>query len=191
MSKHTVPRSILILILGLGTAAMAADNAFVPDAEPPVPASVRPGAPWQEAPTQLPPWPSEADLVELVLDGPRSSLRYFIDGRHLRVGSDGVVRYTLVARAPGGASNVSVEGIRCTPRGAYKLFAIGLEGRFETLADSEWQPISELSSERYRDALWRFHLCVPLAFRPRPETDMIRSLSGHLAPRQNMGFQAD
>ena len=186
-------RLSLPLLAGLGLAmpVSSAENAFVTDAEPPVPSSVQAGTPWKEADTPLPPWPRDADLVELVPDGPDSALRYFIDTANLRVGSDDVVRYTLVAEGRGGTRNLSVEGLRCTPKGAYKTYAYGAGERFVPIDSEEWLPLPAHDGERWRHDLWRFHFCIPQAFAPRPKFDMVRSLEGRISPRQNMGFLPD
>src|SRR5688572_18314077 len=60
----------------------------------------------------LPPYPQDANLVEFAF-GASGSHRYFVDASTLDVGADGVVRYSLVVRTTGGASNASFEGIRC------------------------------------------------------------------------------
>lgn len=180
-----------LLMAWLSPSLAARNDAFVPDQEAPGPRDIQPGKSWREAPIRLPPWPKDADLLEFQLDGPEDAFRYFIDTKHLSVGPDKVVRYTLVAQSRSGTRNVSFEGIRCTPKGQYKVFAYGAGGRFSPLDGTDWQPVSEFDMERYRYDLWRFHLCVPRGFKPRPKKDMIRSLSGHIAPRQNTGFQAD
>ncbi|NKN31825.1 CNP1-like family protein [Marichromatium bheemlicum] len=189
------PRNhLLTLLLPLaltGPLPASADNAFVTDPEAPTPSSVREGTRWQERATPPPPWPEEADLIEFELDQPHAGFRYFIDGRHLQVGSDDVVRYTLVAQAPSGARNLSFEGLRCTPRGTYKTYAYGAAGRFVLLDEPQWQPIGDHAHERFRQELWRHHFCVPRGFTPRPRKDMLRSLQGHIAPRQNSGFLTD
>lgn len=194
MKTHPNARPSLLslsLLLALGAARADPQGHFAPDPEPPVPSSVESGTPWQEIEVGLPPWPKDGDLIEMELDGPPTTFRYFIDGANLRIGADGVVRYTLVAQAPSGTRNLSVEGLRCTPRGAYRVYAYGVGGRFDALAGSDWRPIGDQASEGFREALWRFHLCVPRAFEPRPLKDMIRSLGGRIPERQNMGFQAD
>lgn len=194
-SLRLLPRPARLLPIGLllGLSGAWADNAFVPDAEPPAPSSITPGQAWQEADSTLPPWPKDADLVELVPDGPDSALRYYIDTRNLQVGTDGAVRFTLVAEGQSGARNLSVEGIRCTPKGVYKTYAYGSSstGRFDPVPGTDWQAIGGEGAERWRYDLWRFHFCVPQGFKPRPKTDMIRSLKGPISPRQNMGFQSD
>ncbi|GAB0150251.1 hypothetical protein McPS_29910 [Marichromatium sp. PS1] len=188
------PHRLLPLLLPLALlrpTPTLADNAFVTDPEAPTPSSVREGVRWQERATPPPPWPEESDLIELELDRPHAGFRYFIDGRHLQIGDDGVVRYTLVAQGPSGARNLSFEGLRCTPRGTYKTYAYGAAGRFVLLDEPQWQPLGERDHERFRKALWRHHFCVPRGFAPRPRKDMIRSLQGRIAPLQNSGFLTD
>ncbi|WP_295401499.1 CNP1-like family protein [uncultured Thiocystis sp.] len=184
--KHPTVAPICLLLI-LATPTSAGENNFALDPEPPGPAYLEPGKAWREATTPLPPWPQDADLIEFEPDGPSSAFRYFIDGRHLGVGADQVVRYTLVAESRNGGRNLSYEGIRCTPNGQYKVFAYGSGGQFSPLEGADWQPIAE----RYRHELWGFHFCVPRGFKPRIKKDMIRSLTGHTASRELSGFQAD
>lgn len=181
----------LCLLLTCATASHAASEIFVPDSEPSVPSSVKDVEAWREGSVSLPPWPANADLVEFTPDGPATAFRYFIDGKHLTVNADGTVRYTLVAENAGGTRNLSFEGIRCTLRGEYNVFAYGAGGTFNLVDGAEWQPISERAAERYRGDLWRFHFCVPRDSKPRPKTDMLRSLRGQIQPRQNIEFQSD
>ncbi len=179
-----------MLAIWLGP-SQAREDVFVPDPEPPGPLEFIPGEPWREAAVPPPPWPKDADLVEFKLDGPPDPFRYFIDAKHLSIGPDRVVRYTLVVEGRNGTRNLSFEGIRCTPKGQYKVYAYGVAERFSTLEGSEWQRVLTPDAERYRLDLWRFHLCVPREFKPRPKQDMIRSLKGRIPPRQNTGFQSD
>lgn len=189
-------REYLALSIGLlllaAAGSRAAENVFVPDAEAPPPSSIEERKPWQEAKTPLPPWPSDSDLVEFRLDSAAPDpFRYFIDKTHLSVGTDGIVRYTLVAEGSNGTRNVSFEGLRCTPRGIYKVYAYGAGGRFAAVDGADWHPVFDPSADIYRKELWQYHFCVPREFKPRPKKDMLRSLQGHIAPRQNTGFQAD
>jgi hypothetical protein len=189
--KQSILLPLCFSLVSLG-ASSAADNAFVPDAHAPAPTSIKEGTPWRETQSPLPPWPGDADLLEFKLESPASDpFRYFIDKTHLTTGSDGVVRYTLVAEGNSGTRNLSVEGIRCTPRGEYKVYAYGGAGKFTAIDGGAWQPIASPMADVYRKELWQYHLCIPREFKPRPKKDMIRSLQGHIAPRQNTGFQAD
>lgn len=193
MPRRLTAGLALMLALNAGLAlARSGDNAFVSDAEPDTPDSVRDALPWQEAETQLPPWPADDDLIELHLDGPRSELRFLLDGRHLAIGADAVVRYTLVIEGRNGHRNVSFEGLRCTPKAVYKLYAYGQNGRFVPIDDPQWQPISgRLSQDRHHVELWRHYLCEPRAFRPRPREEMRRLLRGAGDASEPSGFFSD
>ena len=141
------------------------------------------------APT-LPPWPKDSDLVELHLDDSSPSFRHYIDGKYISVGSDGVVRYTLVSDSQGGARNISFEGLRCTPNGELKIYAYGNNGRFERNL-TEWQPIHGGRSNQVHRQLHRQILCVPLKFEPRPKKDMIRAMRTRVPQEANTGFLPD
>lgn len=189
MRQTRFTRLYVLFAMLWGTSVLAEDSPFIHEPEPFTPSSVKPGTPWTEALTRLPPLPADADLIEFRLDGAQDSFRYFIDGKHLSVGPDEVVRYTLVARSDTGARNLSFEGIRCTPQGQYRVFAYGTGSGF-TPVNEDWREIGP-ATERYRVELQRHHFCIPRAFKPRPVKDMKRSLQGHIAPRQNSGFLPD
>jgi CNP1-like family len=83
--------------------------------------------PWEEQKWALPEYPADANLVRFYVS-PTTPFEFFVDSKSVSVGKDGVVRYTLVARSPSGASNVSYEGIRCESR-ERKLYAFGSPDR--------------------------------------------------------------
>jgi CNP1-like family protein len=83
--------------------------------------------PWEEQKASLPAYPVEGNLVRFYV-GPTSPFEFFVDSASVSLGKDGVVRYTLVARSPSGALNVSYEGIRCESR-ERKLYAFGRSDR--------------------------------------------------------------
>lgn len=181
----------LLLALALSLAAVADENPFMSEPGPPTPSSVEEGKAWTEALSQMPPWPTDADLVEIALSGAPDPFRYFIDSTHLTVGPDKVVRFTLVAQSSSGTRNLAFEGIRCTPKGQYKVYAYGVSGQFTPVWRNDWAPISEISTERYRADLWRYHFCEPEAFMPRRRSDIIRSLKGRIPSGRGAGFQLD
>lgn len=188
-SNITLALVVAVLPL-LPTLGSAAERPFIDEPEPITSSRVQEGEPWKEGSTSLPPWPADSDLVEFTLDGQSSPFRYFIDSKHLAVGADGVVRYTLVVESASGMRNVSFEGLRCTPNGTYKVYAYGSAGSFKHV-DQDWQPILDRGYDRYHRALHRILLCVPLKFEPRPKKDMIRALEGHVPRRTNAGFLPD
>ncbi len=186
---------ILMLTLLLPSVMVGAEKkfgTFIDEAEPAGPASLQEGKQWAEVRANLPPWPADSDLVELKVDfRSPGNFRYFIDGRHLQVGADEVVRYTLVAEAPSGTRNVTVEGLRCTAQGTYRQYAYGANGAFIPIEEGDWQPISLQTGDRLHKELHGHFLCVPRAFAPRPVKDMIRAFKGQVQVRENAGFLTD
>ena len=105
---------------------------------------------WLEhTPTALPPYPKSDHLLEFNVAAV-TSFRFFIDSSSLSIGSDGVVRFVLVARSPSGAENVSYEGILCTGA-SYRLYATGRhDGTWTEARDDRWRPIPHQSVDWHR-----------------------------------------
>ena len=118
-------------------------------------------APWQELKDVEPPtFPLQENLREFHA-GPATTNSYFIDASTLTVGDDRVVRYVLVVRTSGGATNVTFEGINCKDR-TWKLYATG--HRDGTWVKSratrvEWRPIENKSVNPHHSALNRDLFC--------------------------------
>lgn len=100
---------------------------------------------------------SEALLAFYV--SPTSANRFFIDGASLSVGSDGVVRYTLVIEAGGGARNVTFEGIRCETR-EFRLYATGRDdGSWVRSRNDMWRRIVDKPVNRHHAELYFNYFC--------------------------------
>jgi hypothetical protein len=114
---------------------------------------------WREAEGAPPAFPRTKDgkLIEFPVSG-ASSFRFFIDPASLAVGTDGVVRYTLVARSPSGFENITYEGMRCGVPGTYKVFALGNDGRWSP-ARGEWREIEPRSVQRWHMELRSRYFC--------------------------------
>lgn len=112
-------------------------------------------APAQET-VALPAYPRPERLIEFFVAA-TSEFRFFIDAASLSVGSDGVVRYTLVARSPAGVDNVSFEGMRCTSA-QVRTYALGRDGAWGG-QPGEWRPIEPRSVQRWHNALYREYFC--------------------------------
>lgn len=113
---------------------------------------------WQEMKTEMPPAPQAANLVSFYVS-PTASMRFAIDVNSISIGSDGVVRYTLVSKSQAGAENVSYEGIRCQTY-ENKLYAFGQkDGSWSGARLSGWKQISESSGNRQHAALAKDFLC--------------------------------
>ena len=100
------------------------------------------------------------------------------------------MRYTLVVESQTGARNVSFEGLRCTPSGAYRIYAYGYDGRFEK-TDSDWIRIYGRSHDKIHEDLHKLILCIPRAFTPRPKKEILRAMRAPDFQEVNTGFIAD
>ncbi len=117
------------------------------------------GEPWRE--TQVPPpaFPSPENLIEFSA-GPAATARFMIDGSSLSVGEDGVIRFVLVIRTAGGATNVSFDGIRCDTR-ERRAYAYGRDDRsWHAVAEARWVPVNAGGSNSPYAALYRYYFCA-------------------------------
>ena len=125
---------------------------------------------WQEAPLgELPPPPQEADLIAFMVVDSRTD--FYVDAKSIKIGSDDVVRYTMLARGQGGAVNLTYEGIRCATSEGRLYAAAGPEGRWRTL-DTHW---SALVMGRPQGVLARDFICDGWALY-RPESNIVKRL---------------
>jgi len=108
----------------------------------------------------MPPFPAQRDLVALRSDLVGNGYRYFIDRRTLRRGKDSVIRYVIVLRSGGGASNVFYEGMRCGLKGQVKTYAFGDgRGKFRPNGAAAWRPIHGQGAYAYRSLLHDSYFC--------------------------------
>jgi len=113
-----------------------------------------------------PPYPQDSNLMEFSV-GPAVSHRYFIDPQSVSVGTDGIVRYTVVIRAAGGATNVFFEGMRCDPA-QKRIYAIGRAGgQWVEAKRADWTPILLNRLDDYQTALYDDGFC--------PDRSIVRS----------------
>ena len=68
--------------------------------------------PWQEIEVQLPSFPRFEDLIPFEV-GSISDKQFLIDEKSISIGSDEVIRYSLIVVSSSGARNISYEGMRC------------------------------------------------------------------------------
>jgi hypothetical protein len=114
--------------------------------------------PWQEMAVQLPGPPRDADLVPFSVSA-TATQQFAIDSRSLRVGEDGVIRYTLVAISPSGARNITYEGIRCAAF-EKKLYAFGrADGTWSRSRRDQWEPIVRNAANRQQATLAQDYFC--------------------------------
>jgi len=113
---------------------------------------------WSELQSQLPAYPADVDLIPLDV-GSVSAHRFFVDGKSISADRDGVVRYTMVIRTSGGATNVSFEGIRCETR-EQKYYAIGRVDRSWARArNPQWRYIEFRQVNAHHMTLYGEYFC--------------------------------
>lgn len=130
--------------------------------------------PWVEVAAQLPSYPKAENLVEFNVSSATRN-RHFVDVTSISVGTDKVVRYTVVIDAAGGARNVSFEGMRCETR-ERRLYAYGHpDGTWSKARNAGWEPLKRRSLLSYHKALFEDHFC-PDGINVRTAEDAVRNL---------------
>ena len=116
-------------------------------------------AEWKEREVQLPPFPQLENLVRVQVSG-ATRFEFFVDVSSVSVGTDGVVRYSLVARSPFGGENISFEGIRCRTR-ERKIYAIGhgADRSWSPSRTSDWIDFRVARINTYHEALASQYFC--------------------------------
>lgn len=169
-------RVLVAVALLTGTVAASAQSQFEEDFDDKE-------KPWQEIAVQLPPAPKPENLVQFYVS-PTATQTFAVDTQSLSVGSDGVVRYTLVAVSESGARNVSYEGIRCESY-ERKLYAFGQpDGTWSRSRRDQWERITGYTSNRQQAALAKDYFCMEKTVAGKAE-NMVERLrhSKTLAPQ--------
>ena len=123
---------------------------------------------WKEIQAQIPPYPKPENLVQLKA-GNVTSHRFYVDASSVSLGEDGVMRYTVVVKTTGGATNVTFEGMRCETR-ERKVYAIGhSDGTWVRARDPKWQRIELRELTPYYYVLYREYFCSGAHARPPPK----------------------
>lgn len=113
---------------------------------------------WKEIEARMPPAPRPEDLAPFEASG-ASPHRFFIDTRSLSIGEDGVVRYTLVVKTAGGATNTTFEGMHCELR-QQKYYAVGQpNGSWARARNPQWRRIEQRDLNNHHRVLYADFLC--------------------------------
>ena len=114
--------------------------------------------PWQEIAVQLPPLPKAASLLPFYVSA-TATQSFAIAPESLSVGSDGVVRYVMVARSHSGAENISYDGLRCASL-EHKSYAFGhADGTWARSRRTAWVPVTGNAANRQYAALAESFFC--------------------------------
>ena len=142
-------RWFLVLGLSLFSVPSSADDGFDAEFEQ---------KPWAEIEVQLPAFPEDENLIPFRV-GYHTETKFLIDGNSLSVGSDEVIRYTLLVISASGAKNISYEGLRCETA-ERRVYAFGRSDRTWSKArGNQWVGIRGRSNNHYVD-LFADYFCV-------------------------------
>jgi hypothetical protein len=90
-----------------------------------------------------------------------SPLSFAVDADSVSVGSDGVVRYTVLIDSPAGAHNVYYEGIRCDTYEWRRYAAANEDGNgWDRGVSDEWRRIAKSDLNAYHAALYTDYMCA-------------------------------
>jgi len=134
------------------------------------------GEPVPESAAPPPPQFTAQNLL-LVDAGNFSSLRLGVDPASLSLGSDGVVRYVLVAVSASGNASGLYEGIRCTTAET-KLYArFNADTGWVSVKDPQWRSLYEAGPSKHTLKLARSGVCVGASANSSVE-QIIKDLQG-------------
>lgn len=123
---------------------------------------------WKEIQAQIPRYPQPANLAPLETSRALGH-SYYVDTASISRGEDGVMRYTAVIKAAGGASNVTFEGMRCETR-ERKVYALGRnDGTWVRARDPKWTPVVASEATPHYGMLFRDYLCPSRFSLPAPK----------------------
>lgn len=114
--------------------------------------------PWAEVEVQLPAFPEKENLVPFKV-GSVSDTQFFIDGKSLSIGTDEVIRYSLVVVSAAGAQSISFEGMRCLT-GERRVYAFGRSDNTWSKARSNKWVRLQGGSNNHHVALFADYFCT-------------------------------
>jgi len=154
--------AVAVLCVALSSTALAQWNSWEADFDDD-------RKPWKEIEAKLPPYPKAENLVPFEASAGNVH-QFFIDAKSLSVDEDGVVRYTLVVKTAGGATNVTYEGIRCELR-QQKYYAVGqANGNWTRARNPQWRRIEYQGVNNPHGVLHQDYFCSGLSRKQMPRS---------------------
>lgn len=133
--------------------------------------------PWVEAGSELPAFPAEDGLIPFKV-GIRTDMKFLVDGRTISVGSDGVIRYSLVVISAQGVRNISYEGMRCETA-ERRSYAFGRsDGTWSKARGDRWVRIHGDSNNHYVELFMNYFCAIGVPTIITPEAARQRLLKG-------------
>ncbi len=136
---------------------------------------------WSEIKSPPPAFPKPENYLPLQVKT-TTSFAFFVDANSVSVGTDGVVRYSLIAKSTEGVLNVSYEGIRCATR-EFRVFAYGRpDNTWSETRIARWQPIPADERNTQRSTLQSDFFC-PAGRIVDTAEDAAKALAAGMHPR--------
>ena len=134
---------------------------------------------WEEIEAQLPAFPKAESLVTFFVSASTDN-KFMVDRDSISVGTDGVVRFTLVVLSSSGVQNVSYDGLRCST-GERRLYAFGRSDKTWSKARSnQWVKIQGSTLNSHHAVLYFEYFCTNGYFvRDADEARMALRSGGH------------
>ena len=116
---------------------------------------------WKENKLEaLPPLPQAANLLPFDVSQ-NTPLHFAVDAKSIDVGSDGVVRYTVVISSPSGAKNLNYEAIRCETYEWGQDAGLNAEhDGWDSSVATRWRRIENGDLNAYQAALYKDYFCA-------------------------------
>ncbi len=141
MIKHLITSVLLLAYGSMASAQSIADN---PD--------------WMEIEVPAPPAFDLKRLVQVEMTL-RSQLTWGVDPATVNIGSDGVVRYVVVAQSASGVVNAMYEGIRCN-KGEFRRYARHNPGSgWSAVTDTDWKSLRNTGASNHPAYLAKNGMC--------------------------------
>lgn len=138
--------------------------------------------PWEEVEIQLPAFPQKENLIAFKV-GAVSDMQFQVDGSSISVGSDDVIRYTLVVVSSTGAQSISYEGMRCAT-GERRFYAFGrTDDTWSKARGNQWVRIQGSTNNHHVELFTNF-FCPTGITSIRSSDDAIRVLRNDGAHRK-------
>jgi hypothetical protein len=113
---------------------------------------------FKEGATTLPTTPPNKVTLQSFYVSNTTVFKFAIDTDSIRIGNDGVTRYTVVITSPNGNTQAQFEGIRCNSF-QWKLYGDFVNGKWRENSLSSWLTIKNNVPNRYQAALAQGALC--------------------------------
>lgn len=164
MIKQFLAGTLLLAICSIASAQFVADD---PD--------------WKEVDVPAPPAFDLKRLVPVEMSV-QSQLKWGIDPTSVKMTSDGIIRYVIVAQSSSGVVNAMYEGIRCN-KAEFRRYARHNPGSgWVKSTDSDWTPLSKTGASRHPETLAKGGMCDGAA-PPSSVAEAVRKLNAGVTAR--------